>query len=371
MRSPRGVVRRSLTLLASVAGAALLIGLVMYAGPAQLVHQLQTLGPLLPVLLVLTGVRYFLQAAGWRLAIAPADLSAGADREGGPLSQHRLVGSHSDPTVPKAERPGTAGCFSAVVVGEALGYVAWGSLAREPAKALFLRPSVPPGVALTGALVERAIFVLSATALAVVAGGVLVWRHRSFIWLTAAAAAAVTVAATWRTWRPTAAPHFDRLASAVPQVHDRPTHGRGTKIPLAVVRDLWHHRRAAILGIGGLAIAQEAINVLETYLIFTWLGAGPTVTVAIVFEGLSRFVNAAGQFVPGRLGVYEAASAFLADALALGGSFGVSLALARRTRSLLWAAPGALLLAHRGYRRFASSAGRNVAAGACDSCQTI
>lgn len=338
---PRGVARRSLTPLAGVAGAAVLVGLVMYAGPAQLVHQLQTLGPLLPVLLVLTGVRYFLQAAGWRLAIAPAD------------------------------RPGSAACFKAVVAGEAIGYVAWGPLAREPAKALFLRSSVPPGVALTAALVERAIFVLSATALAVGAGGLLASRRWSFIWLTAAAAAAVRVAATWQTWRPTAAPHLDRLGPTVPQVHDRPAHGRGAKIPLAVVRDLWHDRPATLLGIGGLTIAQEAINVLETYLIFSWLGAGPTVTVAIVFEGLSRFVNAAGQFVPGRLGVYEAASAFLADALALGGSVGVSLALARRTRSLIWAAPGALLLAHRGYGGFAAGAGRNAAVDACDSCQRI
>lgn len=319
--------RRSLTVLAGVAGAAVLVGLVVHAGPARLAQQLQALGPLLPVLLALTGVRYFLQAAGWRLAITPAD------------------------------RPGSAACFNAVVVGEALGYVAWGPIAREPAKALFLRPRVPAGVALTAALVERAIFVLTATALAVVAAGLLASRRWLFVWLAAAAAAVALVTMfrlkPWRPWRSGAAskrggglraPYVDRLAS---------------KVPLEMARDLWHHRPAALLGIGGLAIVQEALNVLEAYLIFTWLGAAPTVMVAIVFEGLGRFVNAAGQFVPGRVGVYEATSALLADALSLGASSGVSLALARRARSLIWAVPGALLLAHRGYHRAVQAARRD------------
>ncbi|MBI4263468.1 MAG: flippase-like domain-containing protein [Acidobacteria bacterium] len=299
-----------LTLLAGAAGAALLVGLIVYAGPARLAAHLRTLGPVLPLLLALTGVRYLLQAAGWRLAIAPAD------------------------------RPGWAPFVNAVVVGEAVGYVAWGPITREPAKALFLSPVVPARVALIAALVERGIFVVTATALAVVAAGLLATRHGLFIWLAAAAAVAVTLAMTRRVRR---APRADRL---------------GSKATLDVARDLWSRRPAALLGIGGLALAQEAINVLEAYLIFTWLGAAPTLMLALLFEGLSRVVNAVGQFVPGRVGVYEAASALLADALSLGASYGVSLALARRARSLLWAVPGGVLLMHRGYRRATRSAGR-------------
>ncbi|MBI2186192.1 MAG: flippase-like domain-containing protein [Acidobacteria bacterium] len=311
--------KRSLSLVAGVAGAAVLAGLIIHAGPARLAAHLQALGPVLPLLLALTGARYVLQAAGWRLAIAPANLSAGADR------------------------PGWAPFVNAVIVGEAVGYVAWGPIAREPAKALFLRPLVPARVALTAAIVERAIFVVTATVLAVVAAGLLAMRRGLLIWLAAAAAVTVALAVIGRLRRTTRTSRPDRPAST------------GT---LEVARHLWHHRPAALLGIGGLAVAQETINVLETYVIFTWLGAAPTVTAALVFEGLSRFVNAAGQFVPGRIGVYEAASAFLADALSLGASHGVSLALARRARSLLWALPGALLLAHRGYQGAARAAGR-------------
>lgn len=313
----RGLVRRSLTALAGGAGAALLVGLILHTGPARLAELLHTLGPVLPLLLALTGVRYVLQAAGWRLAIAPAD------------------------------RPSWALFVNAVVAGEALGYVAWGPIAREPAKALFLAPRVPARLALSAAVTERAIFVLTATVLAVVAAGLLVARYALLVWLAFATAVVIGVA----------------IARRLRRAHRRPrAHRVLSKMMPEAARNLWHHRPAALLGIAGLALAQEAINVLETYLIFTWMGASSTVTIAIVFEGLSRFVNAAGQFVPGRVGVYEAASAVLADALRLGAAYGVSLALARRVRSLVWAVPGVLLLAHRGYYRAVRGAGRNTVA---------
>lgn len=314
----RGFAPRVLTALAGLAGIALLVGLIMQTGPARLAGQLYALGPLLPLLLVLTGARYLLQAAGWRLAIAPS-----------------------------ADRPGWAAFFYAVVVGEAVGYVAWGPITREPAKAFFLRPRVPARIALSAAVAERVIFGAVATALAVVAVGLIVARRWLGVGLAAATGVAIVLVTVHRLRRSRQALRADR--------------GFSTAM-IDVARDLWGRRRAALLGIGGLAIAQEAINVLETYLIFMWLGAAPTVTVAIVFEGLSRFVNAAGQFVPGRVGVYEAASALLAGALSIGGSYGVSLALARRTRSFIWAVPGALLLVHRGYHRAVRGAGRDAVA---------
>lgn len=315
----RGIARRSLTVLAGLAGVAALVALIIHAGPARLAAQLQRLGPLLPLLLLLTGVRYVLQAAGWRLAITPAD------------------------------RPGWAAFVNAVIVGEALGYVAWGPIAREPAKALFLRPRLPVRVALSAAVAERVVFVLTATVLAVVAVGLVVAHRPLLVGLAAAAAVALVLATAQRLGGAGRSPRPDPIVS---------------NATLDVARDLWHRRPASLLGIGGLAIGQEVINVLEAYLIFVWLGAAPTVTVAIVFEGLSRFVNAAGQFVPGRLGVYESVSAILADMLHVGATYGVSLALARRARSLIWAVPGIFLLAERASRRRARPGGRDAGAPA-------
>ena len=45
-------------------------------------------------------------------------------------------------------------------------------------------------------------------------------------------------------------------------------------------------------------------------------------------------MNGAGQFIPGKLGVTEAATTALAEGLQLGDAHGLSLALARRARSL-------------------------------------
>ena len=67
----------------------------------------------------------------------------------------------------------------------------------------------------------------------------------------------------------------------------------------------------------------------------------------IVLEGLSRLMNGAGQFIPGKLGITEAATTALAEGLRLGGAHGLSLALARRARSLAWGALGLAVITFR------------------------
>lgn len=87
--APRGFARRSLRLLTGLAGIAVLVGLIIYAGPARLAGHLYALGPLLPFLLVLTGVRYFLQAAAWRVAMTRTVRGGGrSDVVPAPLEVH-------------------------------------------------------------------------------------------------------------------------------------------------------------------------------------------------------------------------------------------------------------------------------------------
>jgi hypothetical protein len=124
--------------------------------------------------------------------------------------------------------------------------------------------------------------------------------------------------------------------------------GLGAAVALAIAIVRLRFRRALsarypsslTVPLGGLAMAQEVSNVVEAYLILAWLGASPTLASIIVLEGLSRLMNSAGQFIPGKLGITEAATTALAEGLRLGGAHGLSLALARRIRSLLWGAIG-------------------------------
>ncbi len=120
-----GRARRYLAPASALGGAGLLAWLIASIGPAHFVELWTTVRPILPWLVVLAGLRYVLQAAGWRLATRAT------------------------------ERPGWGPTLAGVVAGEAAGYVAGGMMAREPIKLLFVRDRVPPRAAIAGAAVER------------------------------------------------------------------------------------------------------------------------------------------------------------------------------------------------------------------------
>lgn len=69
-----------------------------------------------------------------------------------------------------------------------------------------------------------------------------------------------------------------------------------------------------------------------------------TLKTAFVFEAVTKIVNTAGVLVPGRVGVSEGGSALLAGALGFAASQGLSLALMRRVRALIWAGVGLAVL---------------------------
>ena len=279
---------------AAVAGVALFAWTVHSVGPAVLVAQLRALAPALSFILVLAGVRFLLQAAGWRLAM------------------------------PAHRRPTLVETFAAVVAGEAAGYFAWGPLSREPTKALLVGHRVPERTALAAAVVERFFYSVAATGLIVAAVALCAMRFhfvKSFL-IGMAVMATVAFAAKG---------YWSRLSVGEPR-------DRTTSATLLV-----------------LALTQEGSNLAEAYFVLAWLGAAPTIASVVVLEGISRLMNGAGQFVPGKLGITEAATTALAEILRLGGPQGLSLALARRARSLLWGAGGIGLLAYRAVKGTAVS----------------
>jgi hypothetical protein len=271
---------------ATIAGMALFAWTVLSVGPATLLVQLGALAPVLPLLLVLAGVRFLLQALGWRLAMTPS------------------------------ERPPWRAAFAAVLAGEAVGYLAWGPVSREPTKALLVGHRTPERSALAAAIVERFAYTLAAATLSTVAVAIAAVRYhfvgRFLIGLTAVLVVAFAVT----------------------------RYGKRFSGRFRLNKWTW-------LALAFCAAAQEVINVTEAYLVLGWLGAAPTLASVVVLEGLSRLMNSAGQFVPGKLGVSEAATAVLAEGLRLGGAHGLSLSLARRARSLTWAALGIALVTVR------------------------
>src|SRR5262249_28103378 len=237
-------------------------------------------------ILALAGAGFWLEAAGGRLAMQ------------------------------RAERPTWPELFAAVVAGEAAGYFAWGAVSREPMKALLVGHRLPERAALGAAVIERFYYSLAATALIVAGIALAAVRYHFVGWFLVGAAVTIAVARTAKRWC--------------------------TRFSGSTTRE-----GSTALALVGLALAQEATNLVEAYLVLAWLGAAPSIASVVVLEGVSRLLNSAGQFIPGKLGVTEAATTALANSLRLGSAQGLSLALARRMRSLLWGAAGIAVLTFR------------------------
>ena len=96
-----------------------------------------------------------------------------------------------------------------------------------------------------------------------------------------------------------------------------------------------------------LDLSFHALAVAEVYLTLRWLlgDRSPTLAQAIVFEALNRVVTVAFKFVPFRVGIDEALSGGLAPVMAIQPVAGVTLAVVRKVRNLIWTGIGLLFIA--------------------------
>jgi hypothetical protein len=313
--------RRFRNLLVPVLGAAglgLLVYLIAELGPSRIAAQLHGLGTILPAVLVITATKYPLQTAGWRLAL------------------------------PRHARPPWGESLAATITGDALGYVTWaGPFTGEPIRALLVRDSVPIAAGIAAGAAERAVYNVTGALLVWVVLLVLLSATGRLALVGALVASAFVIGAVVRLARGRrgAAHAADRHPTSLTRAPaDKAGPVRGARALLEAARELWRERRGALAAIALLCFAQHAILVGEAYLMLSVLSGGTTLWTAFVFEAVTKIVNTAGIFVPGRLGVSEGGSALLAGALGFAASHGLSLALMRRVRALIWSGVGLALL---------------------------
>jgi hypothetical protein len=302
--------------IVAVAGVVLLAALVLRLGPSTIAWQLSRLAPILPVVLALGALKYTLQTIGWRLVLHPT------------------------------QRPRWPDAIRATVAGDAVGYLTWaGPFSGEPTRAVLTRHLVPVGPGIAAGAAERAMYSLTSAALVVsVATTLAVTTPAAGRVMVVIGCGLLLLAGAWalaRRWSPAATASM-------------------WQPPYAAVRTFWVEHRGAAPVLGVLCLAQHVALIVEAWLMLDALGAIPTVRETIVFEAVTKLVNTAGLAVPGRVGIAEGGSALLAGALGYEASIGLSLALMRRTRALIWAAIGLLLLVgqERRARRAAAEAGR-------------
>ncbi|MGH9163623.1 MAG: hypothetical protein ACRD2X_27025 [Vicinamibacteraceae bacterium] len=333
---------------AAVFGLALFVYTVHQTGLGTIIEGIQRVGGWFLAILLLSGFRYLARARAWSLCSEE----------------------------PHALR--IRDTFPAVVSGDALGNLTpLGLIVSEPTKAAFVRHRVPLMTALAGIAVENLFYTWS-VAVVIVGGCVaLLFSVDVPAPLRVASLAALGGMVAFMLVTLTMIGGDVRLISRTVAWLDRrqlcpaPLRQRLDKL-LAVEAHVYGFRRnhpSRILPVLLLQTAYHAAGVAEVWLTLQLLVSAvgargevgpepvsdtasaltqPSLLIAFLLESVNRLINVVFKFVPLRLGVDEAGTGLLAQALGLTNATGVTLAIVRKARMLVWMAVGVAFIARRG-----------------------
>ena len=312
-------------IIAAILGIVLFAWFVRRIGAIEIWNNVRQVGWGLIAIIAIAGLRFAVRASAWVLCLDPP---------------HRL---------PLGE------AFAAVVCGDAFGNLTpLGPLVGEPAKAAYVRDTVPLGPSLTALAIENLIYTLSAAAMIAAAMLALIFSFElperlleaSEAILAAIILGLIAVAAVlWR--RPAVLSRV--LASVLPATSASQSRVERVR---AIEQDVYAflaRRRGAAVPIIGLELLFHALGVLEVHV--TWwlmMGAAPPLLTSFVLEGANRMITVVFKVVPLRLGVDEMGTAAFTQLLGYGPAPGGSLAIVRKARVLFWVVIGTMLLVRRG-----------------------
>ena len=308
--------------LTAFAGLALLVFVVAQVGVAEIAADIRQVGWGLLLVIVIGGVRFLLRAAAWRLCLDP----------------------------PHALSLGDA--FAAVICGDTIGNLTpLGPLVGEPAKAAIVRKRVPLGPALTALAIENVLYTLSAAAMIAAGMIALLLRFqlpsaiREIGWLSIGATMSLFGVALVLLWRQPAL--VSRALGFAPRLA---RHADRVRALEAEIYSFASRHRRALPALAAAEVGFHALGVAEAYLTLWLLNDSPPAFItAFILETANRLITVVFKFVPLRLGVDEAASAFLTQqVLGLGARTGLSIAIVRKVRVLFWAIAGGLVLVREG-----------------------
>jgi len=317
--------RRSLSgLLTGLFGLALLAWMVSRVGVAEIVSDVRQVGWSLLAIVAIGGLRFLLRAVAWRLCLDPPHTMSLRD------------------------------AFAAVVCGDTIGNLTpLGPLVGEPAKAAFVRGRVALRPAVTALAIENVLYTLSAAAM--IAAGMVALLVRFQVPSAIRGLGEVAVAGTlllfalalWMLWRQPAL--ISRALGLAPPL--RRHVGRIQEIESQIYTFASRHRRA-LPALAAAEMGFHALGVSEIYLTL-WIldpnGAPPALMTAFILETANRLVTVVFKVVPLRLGVDEAATAYVSQVLGLGPRPGLSMAIIRKVRMLFWMLAGGVLLVREGF----------------------
>jgi hypothetical protein len=315
--------RVAVSLILTAIGIALLIWQVRKVGTADIQRGFTEVGWGFLVILALSLARFVLRSAAW---MTVAD-----------------------------ERTSLVTVTAATIGGDAIGNLTPFSLAvSEPSKALYLRDELPLGRSLAALTAENVFYSLSVALFIVLGTGTMLTRVglpqdvREYGLISLGLMIAVLAGGLWIVWRNPPAVSailhrlsWLRLGGLVDRVR------RFEETTYAFVRQS-PGRLAVVIA---CQTAFHALSVLESYWTL-WLLTGTwSLLDAFILDTFSRIVAVVARPVPLKAGVDEVSTAMVATAVGLTPAIGVTLALIRKARILVWAALGMLLMARKGLGR--------------------
>lgn len=348
IRTPRPAPFSIVGVAAALIGAVLLVITIRQVGWTAVVQGISSVGAWFLLVLALGGARFAARARSWQACTEDV-----ADRRRRDEKEQSGTGAVEAPegdfAFPHA--------FGAMLAADALGNLTpLGMLASEPAKVLLVRRRLSTVAGISSVAADTVFYTLSV--LVMIVAGLLVFVRRTTVppQLTLAAdvvigvALAGMVAAGWVARQQPAV--LSWLAQRVLRWTGR---ARVSSERLIEIEQrfygLLQWPAGRLLRIAGWQALFHVAAVAESFLVLRLLPGGEHASLvdAFLLESTGRFITVAFKFVPYRLGVDEAGTALVARALALDPTIGVSIALIRRLRILVWNGIGVALLArHRG-----------------------
>lgn len=324
---PRRAAFNTAGLLSVVAGAALFAVVLWRANPREVWQGVLGLGWWFSAIVLIAGLRFLARAAAWSACIEPP---------------HRLP---------------ILTAFAGVVAGDTVGNLTpLGPVLGEPAKAAYVRGTLPGGVALTALAIENLLYTLSAAAM--IAAGTLALLFtfepppeiRQIGEFAVGAVLVLFAVSLFLLWRRPAL-----LSRWIPLVARQGTtlHSKTERVQ-ALEQEVYtfaSRRPGALLIVGGCEAAFHALGVVEAYITLQAItGESPSVLTSFILETAQRLMTVVFKVVPFQMGVSELGTAAVTNVLGLGVTVGVTVAVVRKARMAAWALLGAFLLARRGIR---------------------
>lgn len=307
--------------------------LIWHIGPGNIYEAAARLGPLaLVVILIPSVIMYIVEAYGWKVTLGPSAQTVPFWR----LLVIRTAGEVVNMTTPTAYMGGEP--LKAyllkkhrVPIVEGLASVVIAKTTMTIAEVLFILLGIALGFwtlgtnGSSGQIVAAGLLSVGLLMFGT-AGFVFVQRRGIFSWI-------LETLRTWG-WR------IGYLEAREDQLRSLDQ----------TILNFYNHHQGAFYASTGLYFVGWMAEALEVYVIVSYLGGPADLLTSVSIGALSVFIKGGTFFIPGSLGAQDAGNLLLLHSFGYSDVTGMTFALLRRFRELVWIAMGLICLALLGRR---------------------